>query len=655
MTSLADCFHLVETGQFDRLPEQVEQRGFPNLLMLFQPSKAPFCHIWRSPSFPHVDLSPTPVNWIPEHFPNPDYMVFPVKHKDLLLGWWVFQQPPPHPDFASLIFTLASAWRLHVEEILSQNISYLTQSLEDLLQEVQDHDLTFPDFIRTFLRKLEARCHGTRAYYLQILGSSTLSIHSATQQWQEVSKVPLDFPDSPVMIYKGEFYRHFPPTLQDRLASDNTYGWYLLPIRSTPHKETLVLSFTHVPHPLTLDHCRDIQQKLAWARLVLQEREQTLLHNTQLHHVLSLAHSLKDVQEEQKFLTHLLDLLQPLCQTTTAAGVLLENNDPGKVRVVVGRGMWRELVGKTFSRYEGLIGHALNERRIVLSTHYEEDTRLAGSPYVRGLTYGLAIPLLLPSGEPFGVVVFGSKTPMVCTDDLAYLQVLTKVAMSLYDRVKKDQELLCSYRDTLNLLMKTLAIREHGTHAHTARVTSLTLALGKELNVSGDELLILYWGAMLHDIGKIGIPDHILQKAGPLSEEEWEVMRRHPLMGKTILQDLRFLREALDIVVYHHERFDGKGYPYGLKGEAIPRLARIFSVVDAFDAMISDRPYRKGMLMERALEEIARNRGTQFDPDIADRFIELIHKRPDLVNHPQRIFEELPPSFRFFQLFAYLI
>jgi HD-GYP domain-containing protein (c-di-GMP phosphodiesterase class II) len=130
-------------------------------------------------------------------------------------------------------------------------------------------------------------------------------------------------------------------------------------------------------------------------------------------------------------------------------------------------------------------------------------------------------------------------------------------------------------------------------------------------------------GALLHDIGKIGVPDAILHKPGPLTEEEWEVMRRHPQIGLHMVSGIEHLTEARTIILHHHERFDGNGYPLGLRGEAITLGARIFTVADTLDAITQDRPYRAARSFDQAREEILRHRGTQFDPDVVDVFLSL--------------------------------
>ncbi|HEY0428918.1 MAG TPA: HD domain-containing phosphohydrolase [Pyrinomonadaceae bacterium] len=185
---------------------------------------------------------------------------------------------------------------------------------------------------------------------------------------------------------------------------------------------------------------------------------------------------------------------------------------------------------------------------------------------------------------------------------------------------KALEEIESSYRITLKALVQALETRDFETHGHSERVVTFSLRLGHELGLDKEAMRDLELGALLHDIGKIGVPDAVLRKPAKLNAEEWKKMRLHPLHGQKILRNIKFLEGAARVVCQHHEQWDGSGYPYGLRGEDIDIGARIFAVVDAFDAMISDRVYRKGRPYEDALEELERCSGQQFDPLIVEAF-----------------------------------
>lgn len=177
-----------------------------------------------------------------------------------------------------------------------------------------------------------------------------------------------------------------------------------------------------------------------------------------------------------------------------------------------------------------------------------------------------------------------------------------------------------SYRMTLKALVQALETRDFETHGHSERVVTFSLRLGYEIGLDKETLRDLELGALLHDIGKIGVPDAVLRKPAKLNEDEWNKMKLHPVHGQKILRNIPFLEGAARIVAQHHEKWDGTGYPIGLRGEDIEIGARIFSVVDAFDAMVSDRVYRKGCSYEDALAELERCSGTQFDPLVVEAF-----------------------------------
>jgi putative nucleotidyltransferase with HDIG domain len=182
------------------------------------------------------------------------------------------------------------------------------------------------------------------------------------------------------------------------------------------------------------------------------------------------------------------------------------------------------------------------------------------------------------------------------------------------------EEVRQSYQDILEALLAALDTRDTETQGHSLRVAEYTVTIARRMGVVEPELTHIRRGALLHDVGKIGIPDAILRKPGKLTEEEWVEMRKHPEIGYHMLNDIKFLEKSLPIVLAHQERFDGTGYPQRLKGDKIPIGARIFAAADTLDAMTSDRPYRAALPYERAYEEILRCSGTQFDPAVVKAF-----------------------------------
>jgi response regulator RpfG family c-di-GMP phosphodiesterase len=180
-----------------------------------------------------------------------------------------------------------------------------------------------------------------------------------------------------------------------------------------------------------------------------------------------------------------------------------------------------------------------------------------------------------------------------------------------------------TYRVTLEALGSAIDTRDVGTHAHSRRVRGYSLAIARAHGVPESQMPDIERGVLLHDIGKIGIPDAILLKPGPLTPEEWKVMRSHPEIGRRIVEKIPFLRGAVSIVYNHHERWDGTGYPQGLRGEEIPLGPRIFALADALDAMTFDRPYSRAISFETARDEINRCAGAHFDPAVVNTFLAI--------------------------------
>jgi putative nucleotidyltransferase with HDIG domain len=181
-----------------------------------------------------------------------------------------------------------------------------------------------------------------------------------------------------------------------------------------------------------------------------------------------------------------------------------------------------------------------------------------------------------------------------------------------------------AYDTTIEGWAAALDLRDEETQGHSRRVTDLAVKLATRLGVSEADRVRIKRGALLHDIGKMGVPDAILSKPGPLDEAEWAVMKQHPSLAHQLLSGTPFLRDALDIPYGHHERWDGTGYPRGLAGESIPLAARIFAVVDVYDALSSDRPYRAAWPRDRVLAHLRAESGTHFDPTVVRAFLDLI-------------------------------
>lgn len=256
----------------------------------------------------------------------------------------------------------------------------------------------------------------------------------------------------------------------------------------------------------------------------------------------------------------------------------------------------------------------------------------AGICEARGLRSILYVPLVV-DGASAGAFIMGSigrtkemgRTDVDLCRTLAHQISLAVANAQLHDSLMEaNRNLARAYDGTLEGWAVALETRDHETGGHSGRVESLTMRLADLMGIPREQWHHVRRGALLHDIGKMAVPDSILQKAGPLTEDEWVIMRTHREKAREMLGAIDFLTPALDIPYCHHERWDGTGYPRGLAGEAIPLAARIFSVVDIYDALTSDRHYRPAWSRHEALEYIREESGRQFDPRVVEAFFELI-------------------------------
>ena len=230
-----------------------------------------------------------------------------------------------------------------------------------------------------------------------------------------------------------------------------------------------------------------------------------------------------------------------------------------------------------------------------------------------------------------GEYIWIETTARLFFDELSNRQEFQAASRNITERKEAEKQLQRAHTDLQEAYDKTiegwvlaLDLRDRETEGHTQRVTNLTEKLARALGYSEEEITHIRRGALLHDMGKMGIPDEILQKPGPLTDDEWVIMRRHPEMAYQMLSQIKYLKEAITIPYYHHERWDGSGYPHKLKGEEIPLQARMFAVVDVWDALSSDRPYRKKIPYKEVVDYLKRESGRLFDPQVIEKFLPLI-------------------------------
>jgi PAS domain S-box-containing protein/putative nucleotidyltransferase with HDIG domain len=318
-----------------------------------------------------------------------------------------------------------------------------------------------------------------------------------------------------------------------------------------------------------------------------------------------------------------------------AAAILLYNPELQVLEYAGARGFTTNLIQQSsIPLGKGLAGKTAAQMKVLVvpSLEESEDHPLRQDMLAQeGFIAYLGMPLVA-KGEIKGVLEIFHRSRLPANPDWhQYLEALAIQAaiatdnMKLYEDLQRNtQELSLAYDATLAGWSRAMELRDQETDGHSQRVTELATQLARKLGVQNSDLMHLRRGTLLHDIGKMGVPDSILFKPGPLSSEEWDTMRMHPIYAFEMLAPISFLRPALDIPYSHHERWDGSGYPRGLKGTQIPLSARIFAVVDVWDALRSDRPYRPAWPVTRVRQYLRERAGKHFDPEVVAAFLEMM-------------------------------
>ncbi|MBI5723753.1 MAG: PAS domain-containing protein [Planctomycetes bacterium] len=317
-----------------------------------------------------------------------------------------------------------------------------------------------------------------------------------------------------------------------------------------------------------------------------------------------------------------------------AANILLLSAYTQTLEYASGRGFRTELIKHTRLRLgEGHPGSAAIERRTMTVPDLRDTSVVFGRQDLieaeEFVSY-FCVPLVA-KGQIKGVIEIFNRSPKPAEPEwLEFLETLAgQAAMAIdnaamFDNLQRSNiDLVLAYDYTIEGWSRALELRDAETEGHAARVTDMTVQLGRMMGLREDELAHVRRGALLHDIGKMGVPDSILLKPGPLNDEEWVVMKKHPGHAYEMLSTVSYLKQAMDIPYCHHEKWDGTGYPRGLKGEYIPMAARIFAIIDVWDALSSARPYRAAWPDEKVLAYIQSNTGTHFDPEVAQTFLRV--------------------------------
>ncbi len=328
------------------------------------------------------------------------------------------------------------------------------------------------------------------------------------------------------------------------------------------------------------------------------------------------------------------EVMDSLIALTHAERGFLMLRKKGELKPVIARGIAHiNLVKETFAFSNTILRKVAESGEPVLTTNAQEDPRFEDQMSVAAyqLRSILCAPLKIKD-QMIGVLYVDNRarTGIFRDTDLELISAFANLAAvaidnaDLFDHLQKsNRELEDAYQATLEGWVRALDLKDKETEGHTQRVTLLTERLARSMGVDGDSLIHITRGALLHDIGKMGIPDSILLKPGTLTQEERAQIQQHPIYAYEMLKEIEFLRPAIDIPYCHHEKWDGTGYPRGLKGMEIPFAARIFPVIDVWDAMVSNRPYRQALPHEEVRQCIQADSGKHFDPNVVRAFMDM--------------------------------
>jgi PAS domain S-box-containing protein len=417
------------------------------------------------------------------------------------------------------------------------------------------------------------------------------------------------------------------------------WGGVCLPIRTT--EQTLGVMIVSVPSERELDkneiRLLSILSEMTGAALQrMQLHEQTVRQVERLKALRVVDHAISSSRDMHLTLDIL--LTNTISQLNVdAADVLLLH--PGSNLLVLEAGYgFHTLLLESINLGDSFAGRAILEHRSIMELN-SETTALHENPQflkfwkTEGFVCYWCVPLIVKGEVKGALEVYQRKAFTPEAEWIEFLEALAGQAAITIDNTqlfenlqRSNLDLSLAYDATIEGWSRAMDLRDHETEGHTQRVTDLTIKLARAMRVNESHLTTIRRGALLHDIGKMGIPDAILLKEGKLTDEEWVLMRKHPQLAHDMLAPIAYLNDALDIPYCHHEKWDGTGYPQGLVEENIPLVARIFAVIDVWDALITDRPYRKKWTKQKARQYIKEQSGRHFDPQVVDAFLKTIGK-----------------------------
>ena len=352
-----------------------------------------------------------------------------------------------------------------------------------------------------------------------------------------------------------------------------------------------------------------------------QDLNRKILELNTLH---DIGKSMSLVLDLEKLLEMIIEMTSRVMGGVRSSSLILFDEETGKLQVKVYKGVQRNTPIEAISVGEGIAGKVFERGEPLMINNF--GVKGAGTESDNDTPRSsLCVPLKVKE-KPIGVLSVSDKITGENFDenDLSMLVTLASQIAITLNNAQLYEDLEASYLSSVRALANSLDAKDAYTRGHSERVALYSMEIGKRMNLVPEMLKTLHIGALLHDIGKIGISEAILQKTSRLTDEEYQLIKTHPVRGAAIIEPAKFLKEKVPLIKYHHERFDGNGYPEGLKGEVIPLMARIVCVADSYDAMTSKRAYRDTMEKESAAQELLKCSGTQFDPKIVAAFLGVL-------------------------------
>lgn len=355
------------------------------------------------------------------------------------------------------------------------------------------------------------------------------------------------------------------------------------------------------------------------------------LHEQEVETIASMAKALRTAISLSEVLDAILDQVTRLLRAGGASFIMRDEITGDGIKIA-SRGQLETSSNRRIPNGQGISGWVISSGKVYITNDLQNDPLMFLKENIGGLNALVSMPLSVEDKIIGSLQV--ARNHQFTDEDLQLFIAISDLAASAIHRAylyqkgeEQARELTEAYEATLMGWSEAMELRDRETRGHSMRVVDKSVNLARRLLISEEDITQLRRGSLLHDIGKMGIPDSILLKPGPLSDDEWRIMKKHPVMAFQMLAGVPYLKQALDVPLYHHERWDGKGYPYGLREKQIPILARIFAVVDVWDALTTDRPYRPGWSQEETLEYIAQQANKQFDPEIVSGFLEMMKNK----------------------------